>query len=58
MRFRKFVKWCNERICDGRWGTLDAMYCIAIISDIRALPVWKREKVWKEKYEAEVLEKS
>lgn len=56
MRFSQFVKWCNERACDGRWKTSEAEYCIAVMSDIRSLPPWRREKAWKEKYEAAALE--
>lgn len=57
MKFKTFVAWCNQRVCDGRWGALEAIHCIAIISDIRSLPPWRRSKIWKQKYEVEILEK-
>lgn len=56
MKFKEFVAWCNERACDGCWGMITAMVCIDVIADIRKVPFWRREKVWKEKYEADILE--
>lgn len=56
MRFKKFVNWCNERACDGRWGMIEAMTCISIIQEIRQEPFWRREKLWKTKYKKDVLE--
>jgi len=57
LKFKEFVKWCNERACDGCWGVCEAIQCIAIHDEICKLPFWKRNKIWKDKYEAEVLEK-
>lgn len=51
MKFKEFVNWCNERACDGCWGTLTAMTCIDLIKEIRKAPFLKREKIWKENYE-------
>ena len=56
MRFKKFVNWCNERACDGRWGMIEAMTCVSIIQEIRQEPFWRREKLWKTKYKKDVLE--
>lgn len=57
MKFKQFVKWCNERACDGCWGLREATICIGIHNEICKFPLWKRNKIWKDKYEAEVLEK-
>ena len=56
MKFKEFVNWCNERACDGYWGTLTAMACIDSIGEVKKVPFWKREKFWKENYEQQVLE--
>lgn len=56
MKFKEFVNWCNERACDGCWGTLTAMACIDSIGEVKKVPFWKREKFWKENYEQQVLE--
>ena len=56
IKFKEFINWCNERACDGCWGILEAMACIALIKEIRKIPFWKREKFWKENYEQQVVE--
>lgn len=56
MKFKEFESWCNRRACDGCWGMLDAMVCIDIIKTIRKKWFWKREKLWREKYSADVME--
>ena len=56
MKFKEFVNWCNERACDGCWGMLEAMTCIALMNEIIKTPFWKREKFWKENCEQQVLE--
>ena len=48
MTFRQFQKWCNDRACDGCWGYQEALLCIDVMSQIRRLPFWKRERVWKQ----------
>lgn len=55
MRFKVFVEWCNDRACDGCWDLKSAKACISIIATIRSYPFWKREKVWKQEFEADVL---
>lgn len=55
MKFKEFVNWCNDRAADGCWGMVEAMACISIINEIHKEKFWRREKVWKEKYEADVL---
>lgn len=56
MKFKEFVNWCNERACDGCWGMLVAIACINLINEIMKIQFWKREKIWKENYERQVLE--
>lgn len=55
MTFRKFVEWCNHRAADGCWSMMTAITCVSIIDEIREERFWRREKVWREKYEADVL---
>lgn len=54
MTYKEFVKWCNERACDGRWGLLTAIVCIDIIDSMRSTPFWRRKKKWNE-YEQRVV---
>lgn len=56
MKFKEFVNCCNERACDGCWGMLEAIACINVINEIMKIQFWKREKIWKENYEQQVLE--
>lgn len=46
MKFKDFVRWCNERVCDGCWGFQTARICIDILRQVRRRPFWKREKAW------------
>lgn len=55
MKFKEFNSWCNERACDGCWGMVEAMTCIDIAREILKEPFWKREKIWKTKYESDVV---
>lgn len=55
MKFREFVRWCNERAFDGRWGMLEAMTCIWVLGEVRKAPFWRREKVWQEQWETKVV---
>ncbi len=50
MTFKKFVKWCNDRSCDGRWGVVEAMICRKVYREVNSFPFWKRNKVWKNRY--------
>ena len=56
MKFKEFENWCNERACDGCWGMLETIACINLINEIMKIQFWKREKIWKENYEQQVLE--
>ena len=58
MKFKDFVKWCNERACDGCWSMGTAIFCINIMDGINNLPFWKRKKEWekiKDTVETEVV---
>ena len=35
---------------------LTAMVCIDLMEKMRKVPFWKRERVWKEKYEKQVMD--
>lgn len=56
MTFKEFTSWCNERACDGCWGMLTAMTCLDLMATVNKIPFWKREKVWREQYEKQVLD--
>ena len=48
MKYKEFVKWCNDRTCDGNWSPQMIMFCIAIMDAVRPLYFWQREKRWRE----------
>lgn len=56
MRFKDFVRWCNERACDGCWGMTEAITCIEIMNQVNKKPFWRREKFWGEKFKEYVEE--
>ena len=56
MTFKQFRDWCNQRSADGKWGYIEAMACVRLIDEINKVRFWKRENVWKEKYEKQVLD--
>lgn len=47
MSYKEFVRWCNNRACDGCWGFDAVLICAQIIGKINSYPFWKREKEWK-----------
>lgn len=55
MKYKEFVKWCNERACDGYWSMPTAHFCIAIMDMINTKPFWKREKEWQNTYKDIVI---
>lgn len=55
MKYKEFRAWCNQRAADGCWGMMTAMFCTHILKEVNEIPFWKREKVWKEKYEEEIM---
>lgn len=55
MKFKDFVKWCNDRAIDGCWDMQTAMDCSKLISEIRKINRWKRNKLWKQKYEKDIV---
>lgn len=56
MKYKEFVQWCNQRACDGCWGTEEAIVCIEVMGDIRKEPFWRREKVWRKKFEVFIVD--
>lgn len=56
MKYKEFSKWCNDRACDGCWSFNTAVICIEILSTVRKIPWYKREKTWKKEYETFVVE--
>ncbi len=48
MTYKEFLKWCNDRACDGYWGFTVAIDCASICDAIYAQPFWKRKKFWNE----------
>lgn len=46
MTYKQFIKWCNERTCDGQWSMITALTCINVIKTINKVPFWKRENEW------------
>ena len=44
--FKEFTGWANARACDGRWGMLDAMNSVSIISMVYEVkPIFFRGRV-------------
>lgn len=46
MTFKEFVCWCNARACDACWGFQTVRVCTGVMEIVRAVPRWRREKVW------------
>lgn len=55
MTFKEFKVWCNNRAADGCWGMRTVILCINIVGDVNKIPFWKREKIWRKKYEKDVV---
>lgn len=55
MKYKEFRVWCNKRAADGCWSMMTTMFCIHIMEEVKKISFWKREKVWKEKYEKEIM---
>lgn len=56
MKYKDFVRWCNRRACDGCWGYATCIVCIAIMNEMKSVPFYKRNKLWRE-LRADVEEK-
>lgn len=56
MTYKEFMRWCNERACDGCWGFATCARCLVIIEKVKKEPFWKRKKKWRE-YEQYVVER-
>lgn len=57
MEYKDFVRWCNQRACDGCWDYATCLVCIAIMNEIESVPLCKRNKLWRE-VRADVEEKA
>ena len=60
MKYKDFVRWCNQRACDGCWDYATyATYliCIAIMKEVESVPLDKRDKLWRS-VRADVEEKA
>lgn len=55
MTYRQFRAWCNKRAADGCWGMKTALFCIDIIGEVEKIQFWRREKVWREKYQEQIM---
>lgn len=47
MTYKEFNDWCNNRVCDGRWGLKEAITCVGICETISNKPRLFREKAWR-----------
>lgn len=56
MTYKEFMRWCNERACDGCWGKETCIRCLVIIEKVKKEPFWQRKKKWRE-YEQYVVER-
>ena len=56
MKYKEFNDWCNQRVCDGRWGMKEAMTCVDVCHLFSHIPRRKREQAWKEFHSRDVLE--
>lgn len=55
MKFKEFVSWSSDRAADGCWGLSAAITCTNIIDTIYKEPFWRREKIWKNEYESDIV---
>lgn len=56
MKYKEFRTWCNQRAADGCWSMITAMFCIHIMEEVKKIPFWKHERIWKQKYEEEIMQ--
>lgn len=55
MEYKEFIRWCNDRAADGYWDLETAKFCGKLISKIQKMRWWKRNKIWKQNYEQDVV---
>ena len=48
MTYKGFLKWANDRACDGRWGFDAAMACTQMAELLYSVPWFRRKKLWQE----------
>lgn len=46
MTYKGFLKWANDRACDGQWDLDVAMFCTEIATRLYSVPWFKRNKLW------------
>ena len=62
LTYKEFKKFCNQRVCDGRWSMLEAIAYLDVIDEIDKIKVkflgliplkrkteLAREKAWQDK---------
>ena len=56
MKYKEFVKWCNERAADGCWDINAIRYCYCVMQIINAYKwPWKKQRVWHKEYERDIV---
>lgn len=56
MKYKEFKKWCRERAKDNMWNMFTAMKCVEVMHIVDKFWFLKRDKIWREHYEAFMLE--
>ena len=56
MTYKGFLKWANDRACDGRWGLDVAMACTQMATLLYSVPWFRRKKLWQEMQGDEFVE--
>lgn len=57
MEYKDFVRWCNQRACDGVLDYATYLICIAIMKEVESVPLDERDKLWRS-VRADVEEKA
>lgn len=55
MKFKEFVKWCEQNSSNYNWNDTMNSYCENIINEVYSIKWWLRERIWKKDYEDIVL---
>lgn len=58
MKFKEFVKWCDDRAYDGCWGLMEAIICIDIIEKVQKIASGKEKRFGKNFTRKQFLMKS
>lgn len=46
MKYKDFVRGCNQRACDGNWSIGTMKLCVEVMARVNVMPFWRREKEW------------